>query len=106
MTHEFSSIDQFISSFEVELINILYDYNLLQKFNLDAKKVILYFFVKKFNDRMTNTKLLFYHSHELDSEHELLKYYDKTSLNNFINKICVKIKKTTTRLFFISKKKN
>lgn len=105
MIHEFISIDQFITSFEPKLMNLLYDYNLLDKFNLDVKKVILHLFVLNFNNKITNRKLLFYHNHILADNHELLKYYNKDKLNIFINKVCAKLKKTTNRLFFITNKK-
>jgi len=105
MLYEFKSVDDFLRSFEVEIINALFDYDLLKKFTPDAKKVILYLFVKHVNESLHNQKLLIYHSQVLDDNHELFNHYEKDKVDVFINKICVKIKSATNRLFFLNNKK-
>lgn len=101
MVYDFLSIDEFLKSFEKELMDMLYDYDLLKKFSRDAKKVIFYVFFNKLNERLSNHKLLLYHNHVLNSDHEMLQYYSEKDLNTFINKICAKTKKLTHRLIFI-----
>ena len=103
--YNFLSLDDFISSFEVDLVNLLDEYQLLSKFSLDAKKVILYVIVNKLNEKLHDKNLLIYHSHTLSPYHELLKYYPSDKFNNYINKLCAKIKKVTGRLFFIKSSK-
>jgi hypothetical protein len=100
--YEFLSFDSLLSSAEVKIINFLHDYDLLSKFTLDVKKVLLYFLVKEFNDQLHNRKLLIYHAHAISDRHELLEYYPKENLDIFFNKLCSKIKKITKRLFFIT----
>ena len=105
MIREFISFDELLSSIEVELVNILFDYKLLDKFSLDAKKILLYFLVRDINDRLHNKKMLIYHTHSISDDHEILKYYPKDKLDVFFNKLCSKIKKITNRLFFITSKR-
>jgi hypothetical protein len=101
---EFLSFDDLLKSCETRIINFLYEYNLLEKYSLDVKKVLLYFLVKEFNEKLHNRKLLIYHTHHISDDHELLEYYSKEDLNKFFNKLCSKIKKITKRLFFIQSK--
>jgi hypothetical protein len=51
-----------------------------------------------------DNELLFYHNKNISDDHELLQHFDKTKLNDYILKICNKIKKSTNRLFFLNKK--
>jgi len=101
MTYKFESIDEFLFSIETEIINILYDYNLLIKFTPDVKKVIMYVFIYNFNERMHNNVGIFYHTKELSNNHELMNYFEKSKLDAFINKICVKLKKVTHKIIFV-----
>lgn len=101
MVYDFLSIDEFVSSFEKELMDILYDYGLLTKFSRDSKKVLFYLFFKNLNDVFENHRLLLYHNHVLNSDHELLKYFPEKDLNTFINRLCSKTKKLTHRLIYI-----
>jgi hypothetical protein len=101
MVYDFLSVDEFISSFEKELMDVLYDYGLLTKFSRDSKKVLFYLFFKHLNDVLENPKLLLYHNHVLNSDHEILQYYPEKDLNTFVNKLCSKTKKLTRRLIYI-----
>ena len=105
MLHSFQSIDSFLFSIEKEIINILFDYGLLSKFDHNVKKIIFFVFVKRISDEMRrDNDLLYYHNRNLSDDHELLQHFDKTKLNDYILKICNKIKKSTNRLFFLNKK--
>ena len=104
MQYNFISIDELLFSIETDLINLLFDYSLLNKFDKNVKKVILYFLVKKINDALHVRSLLIYHNPVLNDTHELFNHYPKDKLNKFIMQICTTIKRTTNRLFFISKK--
>jgi hypothetical protein len=84
---------------------MLYSYGLLTKFNYNVKKIIFFVFVKRISDEMRrDNDLLYYHNRNLSDDHELLQHFDKTKLNDYILKICNKIKKSTNRLFFLNKK--
>ena len=105
MLHSFQSIDSFLFSIETEIIDMLYSYGLLTKFNYNVKKIIFFVFVKRISDEMRrDNDLLYYHNRNLSDDHELLQHFDKTKLNDYILKICNKIKKSTNRLFFLNKK--
>lgn len=67
------------------------------------KKVLLYFLIKEFNEKLHDRKILIYHTHIISGDHELLEFFPKEELDKFFNKLCLKIKKITKRLFFISK---
>lgn len=103
MNYSFISFDDLLKSCETKIINFLYDYQLLDKFCIDVKKVLLYFLVNEFNEKLHDRKLLIYHTHTISTDHELLDFYTMEDLNKFFNKLCLKIKKITKRLFFISK---
>jgi hypothetical protein len=105
MLHTFQSVDEFLFSIEKEVIDTLYDYNLLIKLERNVKKIIFYFFVKRLSDKLNaNNDLLFYHDTHLSDDHELFTHFDKEKLTVFINKICQKLKKVTNRIFFHKKK--
>lgn len=104
MIHSFQSINSFIFSIETEIINILYDYGLLSKFDKNVKKIIFYTFVKKLDECLSDSDLLFYHNGKLSDDHELFLHYDRSKIDKFVNKICQNIKKNTNRLFFLNKK--
>jgi hypothetical protein len=101
MTYDFKSIDQIISDLETHLINTLFDYNLLSKFDINVKKIMMYFLIQSINDNLHNHNLFIFHNHSLNPNHELFNHYPKDKIDIFINKICVKLKKTTNRVFFI-----
>jgi hypothetical protein len=101
MTYTLISIDEVLSNIETDVVNLLYDYHLLTKFTPDVKKIIMYFFIHEFNNRIKDSSVRFYHSHILSDSHELLKYYERDKLDKHINKICQKLKKLTGKLFFI-----
>lgn len=103
-TYTFWSVDDFIYSFEKELIDMLYDYQLLDKFTPNVKKIIVYIFINKLNWILHEKNVLLYHTGCLDEKHELFHYFDYNKLNKFINKICKNIKKVTYKLFFIKNK--
>lgn len=103
MNYTFISFDDLLKSCEARIINFLYDYQLLEKYSPDVKKVLLYFLIKEFNEKLHDRKLLIYHTHTISGDHELLEFYSKEELDKFFNKLCLKIKKITKRLFFISK---
>jgi hypothetical protein len=103
--YEFLSFDDLLKSCEVKIINFLYDYSLLDRYSLDVRKVLLYFLVKEFNEKLHNRRLLIYHTHVISDNHELLEHFPKDELNKFFNRICSTIKKITRRVFFISSKK-
>jgi hypothetical protein len=103
MQYSFESIDDFLTSIETDIINVLFDYKLLDKFDRNVKKIIFHFFVRKFGERINlNKDLLFFHSRSFQDSHELFKYYDKEKLTVFLNKICVKLKKLTKRILFLN----
>jgi hypothetical protein len=105
MLHSFQSIDGFLFSVEKEIMDMLFDYGLLTKFDYNVKKIIVSIFVKRITDKMKeDNELLFYHNRNISDDHELFEHFDKVKLNDYINKICNKIKKSTNRLFFLNKK--
>jgi hypothetical protein len=105
MYYQFENVDRFLFSIEKEIVDILFEYKLLSKLNKDVKKIIFYYFVKKIGDKINNNRnLLFFHDNSFSDDHELFQHYDKEKLTIFINKICVKLKKVTNKLFFLKKK--
>lgn len=102
MIYEFLSFDELLRDCEVKIMNSLYEYSLLDKFSLDVKKILLYYLVHEFSDKLKNPKLLIYHSKQISKKHELVEYYEKKDLDILFNRLCSKIKKITGRLFFIS----
>ena len=104
MIHHFESIDHFLFSIEREIVEILYEHDLLRKFDANVKKVIFYMFLNSISERLNDTDLLFYHSGTLSDLHELGQYFDKSKLDNYINKLCITIKKSTNKLFFLKQK--
>jgi len=105
MLHSFQSVDSFLFSIEKEIMDMLFDYGLLAKFDYNVKKIIVSIFVKRITDKMKlDNDLLFYYDKTISDDHELLQHFDKTKLNDYILKICNKIKKSTNRLFFLNKK--
>jgi hypothetical protein len=104
MIHNFQSIDNFLFSIEEGLIELLYQHDLLKKFDANVKKVIFYVFVKSISERLNDTDLLFYHNGTLSDNHELFHYFDREKLEIYINKLCHKVKNTTNKLFFLKQK--
>ena len=102
MILKFQSIDRFLLSIEKEIMDILFDYNLLEKFSPSAKKILFYVLVKRISDQLKDPDLYFHHGGRISEDHELCKYFDPDKLNEFINRICHRIKDTTNRLFFIN----
>lgn len=105
MYYQFENVDRFLFSIEKEIMDVLYDYKLLSKLDRNVKKIIFYYFVKRFGDKINSNKdLLFFHDNMFCDSHELFSHYDKEKLTNFINKICIKLKRVTNKLFFLKKK--
>lgn len=104
MTYEFLSLDEFLTSFEREYINLLNEYDLLDKFNPDAKKIFMYLFINKFNEVLQNPKLLLYYNQRISDDHEVLLYCPKDKFQTFLHRLCAKLRKITGRVFYISKK--
>lgn len=109
MEHKFISINQLLSELEKDFINLLYDHNLLNKLDKNAKKLFIYFFIHKINEVLHDKHLLIYHNKRLSSNSNLLTCFNDSSniedkWNDLINKLCNKIKQITNRLFFISNK--
>lgn len=105
MYYQFEDVDRFLFSIEKEILDVLYDYKLLSKLDRNVKKIIFYYFVKRFGDKINNNNdLLFFHDNIFSDSHELFQYYDKEKLTNFINKICIKLKRVTNKIFFLKKK--
>lgn len=101
MIYRFISINEFLKSFQVELINFLHDYDLLTCYSIHTKKVILFFFMNKLNELLKDHSIILYHNHILSEDYELLEHYDKEKLTKFIDKLCSTVKKLTKRLIFI-----
>ena len=101
MIYRFISINEFLKEFEIELANFLYDYDLTNKFCKNAKKVVLYFFIKKINNKLKEHDIILYHNHLIDETYTLYDYYPKEDFDKFIDKICSSVKKLTKRLIFI-----
>jgi hypothetical protein len=89
---------------ESELIEILDQHGLLQKYDANVKKVIFYIFIKRISERLNDPDLLFYHNKSLADNHPIFQYFEKTKIDEFVNKLCQKIKKTTNKLFYIKQK--
>lgn len=105
MLFNFKTIDEFLFSIEKEIIDLLYDYKLLVKFDLNVKKIIFYVFVKRMSELLVSDKdLLLYHNNLFSESHELFQYFDKDKLITHLNKICKKIQKATNRIFYIKNK--
>jgi len=103
MYYEFVSVDKFLFSVETEIINTLYDYSLLKKFDRNVKKIIFYIFVKRIGDHIIeNPSCLFYYNNTLSDNHELFTHFDRNKLTIYFNKICIKLKKVTKRLVFLN----
>lgn len=102
MVHTFQSIDTFLYSIENEITDCLFEYKLLEKLDRNVKKIIFYYFVKNYGERIKeDPDLLFFHDHCFTEDHELFKLYDRDKTTVFLNKICVKLKRVTNRLFFL-----
>lgn len=101
MTYSFESIDEFIFSIEKDIMDMLYDYGLLTKFSLNAKKVFMYIFIQKINERLSDKSLLFYYGDSISTTHEFLNHFSPEKVNPFIKKICTKLKKVTNRIFYM-----
>ena len=98
------SIDFILNSFEVELIDMLHDYGLIGKpLSIDVRKIIMFMFIKNIKLILPISGVLMYHAGKIDSNHELLTYYDEKKINTLINRLCEKIRKNTRKLFFLSK---
>jgi len=105
MIYTFQNIDRFLYSIEREIIDVLFEYKLLSKLDRNVKKIIFFYFVKRFGDKISNNgDLLFFHDNTFSENHELFCYYEKEKLINFLNKICKKLKIVTNRLFFLKNK--
>ena len=105
MVYSFQNTDTFLFSIEKEIIDVLFEYKLLSKLDRNAKKIIFYYFVKNFGEEISKNKdLLFFHDGSFSESHELFTYYDREKLTSFLNKISVKLKKVTNKLFFLKKK--
>lgn len=106
MFYSFESIDFFLKSIEVDIINHLYDYQLLEKLDRNAKKIIFAVFVKHITEKLKNCddNLLLYHDYHFSSDHELFQYYNREELEKFLLKILNKLKKLTNKIVFIKKK--
>jgi len=105
MIYTFENIDRFLYSIEKEIIDVLFEYKLLSKLDRNVKKIIFFYFVKRFGDKISNNNdLLFFHDNTFSENHELFNYYEKEKLINFLNKICTKLKKVTNKIFFLKKK--
>jgi len=105
MVYSFQNTDTFLFSIEKEIIDVLFEYKLLSKLDRNAKKIIFYYFVKNFGEEINKNKdLLFFHDGSFSENHELFTYYDREKLTSFLNKISVKLKKVTNKLFFLKKK--
>ncbi len=103
MYYEFVSVDKFLFSVETEIINTLYDYSLLKKFDRNVKKIIFYIFVKRIGDYIIkNPSCLFYYNNTLSENHELFAHFDRDKLTSYFNKICIKLKKVTKRVLFLN----
>lgn len=102
MQHRFISIDEFIASFEVELLDIYYEYGLLEKFDRTAKKVFLWIFIQKLNDLLHDKTVILYFNGRISENHELNKHFMHDKLNKFIEQICFRVKKHINRLIFVS----
>lgn len=105
MIYTFENIDRFLYSIEKEIIDVLFEYKLLSKLDRSAKKIIFYYFVKNFGEEISKNKdLLFFHDCSFSESHELFTYYENEKLTSFINKIVIKLKKVTNKVFFLKKK--
>ncbi len=106
MLHSFESIDRFLSSIEVEIINYLFEYDLLGKFDKDAKKVVFYIFVKNISESLNirPTTHLFYHDSHFSDTHELFLYYQREEVEKYIETIIKKLKKNTNRIVIFKRK--
>lgn len=106
MLHSFESIDRFLSSIEVEIVNCLFEHDLLEKFDKDAKKVVSYIFVKNISERLNESPVshIFYYDSHLYDSHELFLYYSKEEVEKYIAKIISKIKKITNRIVIFKRK--
>lgn len=105
MIYSFQSIDEFLFKHETEIINSLYDYNLLTKFSLSVRKIIIYYFVKNIEKELTeNPNLLFYHTNVLSDSHELFSYFEKDKIEKLILRLVNSIKKVTHKVFVLGKR--
>lgn len=101
MTYNFLSLDQVLDKCELNIINFLYDYDLLKTFSPDVKKVIMYFLIKEMNDIFENRNSLIYYTSDISDSRELLEYFPKDKLLIFLKKLSRKIRRITKRMFFI-----
>lgn len=103
MQHRFVSLDEFLTSFEVELSNMYYDYDLItHKFDKTIKKVFLYVFIHKLNDLLQDKSVIIYHNGKVRENYELAIYYPYDKLNAFIGRVCSTIQQHTKRLITVS----
>jgi hypothetical protein len=103
MPYRFVSIDDFLSSFEVELSNMYYDYDLItHKFDKTVKKVFLYVFIHKLNDLLQDKSVILHFNGKVKENYELAIYYPYDKLNAFIGRVCSSIQQHTNRLITVS----
>ena len=57
MTYTLIPIDEVLSNIETDVVNLLYDYQLLTKFTPDVKKIIMYFFIHEFNNLIKDSSI-------------------------------------------------
>jgi len=107
MIYSFQSIDDFLFKNELTIINSLYEYDLLNKFNPSVKKLFFYYFVKGIEEEFSNNhNLFFYHDRKLSDEHELFQYFPKEEIEKHVNRITNALRRVTNRIFFLTKKGN
>jgi hypothetical protein len=106
MQYEFILLEDFFKSWQAEYINLLDQCGLLGKFTPDCKKLLMYMFITKLNNTIHDSKCLFYHIETLSPCLEIFDYIEFQKFNIFFNKLALKIRKLTGRIFFISQSKS
>lgn len=99
------SIEDFFKSWQIEYINLLESCNLLNNFKPDAKKLLVYFFIKNLNEKIHNSNIILYHDMNLTNSLEVFKYFDYDKFLSFFNKVTTKIKTLTGKIIIIKDNK-
>jgi hypothetical protein len=95
----FVDINSIVSACEVDIIDDLYQYQLLDnlKFNnIDTKKVFYYYIIKKVCDILINSKdsnkIVFWFNDQGPGECDILQYTSQSRLNAFIQTVFKKLR--------------
>lgn len=96
MVYQLQAVNDFVCEWDVEFLNILYDYKLEETFNKDVKKIFMHLFIRELNKKLSNSNFYLYYNPELCDNCGFKDMYPK--FKAFLEKLCVKMGKMTNRV--------